>query len=196
MYIKNKKLSQIYKILIIIIGIISIIFSTGLLDNNFNTSIFIMFTTISNILCVIYYLINIITKKTYPFFYGLIIMSITLTFLVAEFVLKMSFSFASFSSLSFLGLHYLVPIMTIVDYLLFAKKGKFKKTYPLMWLVFPLAYFIICLITKTYTYPFIDVNNLGISKVITNSLIIAIFFIIIGYILYFLDHTLAKIKHK
>lgn len=194
MYIKNKKLSFIYKVLIIIIGIISIIFSTGLLDKRFNTHIFIMFTTLSNILCVIYYLLSIITKKTYPFLYGLIIMSITLTFLVAKFILKMSFSFASFSSLAFLGLHYLVPIMTIFDYLLFSKKGHFKKYYPILWLVFPFIYLIICLITKTYTYPFIDVTSLGFNKVITNSLFIALAFIILGYILYFLDHLLTKHK--
>ena len=187
-----KKVSTIYKYLMIIISFLSLLFTTGLLDGRFNIKIFLMFTTLSNLLCLVYYIISLACKKSFPYFYGLVIVCLTITFFVAQFVLKMSFSFDSYESLSFLGLHYLVPIMIVIDYILFYKKGLFKKSYPLLWICFPLIYFILCLIFKTYTYPFIDINLLGVSKVLVNVIIIGICYILIGYIICAIDYVMSK----
>lgn len=192
----NKKLSVVFKIIIIVIGIISLILTTGVLDGNFNAYIFMMFTTLSNLFCVLYFIISLIKKKYYPFVYGEVLICIMVTFLVAQFVLKMSFSFESYSGSAFLGLHYIVPIMTFLNYLLFEKKGLFKKYYPLLWLIIPFIYFIVCLITKTYTYPFIDINRLGIKGVALNVLFLTIGFTILGYLIYLLDRLLIHKNHK
>ncbi len=106
-----------------------------------------MFTTLSNLLCVMYFILDIIylmhnyNKKTlvewFPLLKGITTMAITLTLIVAHFVLKMSFSFVSFTNMSFLGLHYIVPIMTILDWILFDKKGFIKVYSPIVWTAVP-----------------------------------------------------------
>ena len=100
---KNYKISCIFKFSIFIIGLLSVIATSGILDNNLNMDIFTMFTTITNVLCTIYFLIEFIyqlkLKKIKNFSHILkntLMMSITLTLLVAHFILKMRFSFNSF----------------------------------------------------------------------------------------------------
>ncbi len=38
--------------------------------------------------------------------------------------------------------HYLIPALTLADWLLFEPKGKFKKYDPLLWLIPTLTYFL------------------------------------------------------
>lgn len=206
MRIKNFKISIIYKLILIIFGIFSLICTTGFLDNQINLKIFQMFTTISNILCVVYFIIDFIyllkNKRTFmPLLKGMITMSITVTFLVAHFMLKMSFSFNSFSGFSLLGLHYILPIMTIIDFILFDEKGLIKKNYPFIWIIIPYIYFLVAILyakvgnglgmgNSKYPYPFIDIDKLGLSKVIVTIIIMTIGFILIGYFYYFVDKLL------
>lgn len=212
---ENYKISCIFKFLIFIIGLISIIATSGILDNNLNLDIFTMFTTITNVLCTIYFLIEFIyqlkLKKIKNFSHILkntLMMSITLTLLVAHFVLKMRFSFNSFVELSFLGVHYIMPILIIIDWLIFDKKGTIKKYEPIIYLIMPLIYFVISLLAAEfgnglgcnppckYPYPFLDVYTLGIKQVMINCIFIAIGCIVIGYTYFLTDNILKKKKRK
>src|SRR5574344_2101344 len=112
----NKKFFLLNKYLIVIIGIISLICTTGLLDNKFNITIFRMFTTISNIMVVIYFIIDLFYLKKYkktfcPVIKQMVTLNITITFLIVVFILRMGFNFNSFFSAAFLGLHFLVLIL-------------------------------------------------------------------------------------
>ena len=209
--IENKKVSIIYKALICIIGIVSLILNIGVFTSNPNYKTLLMFTCLSNALCIVYFLIDIIyLSKNYkkdnttflPSVKGIAMMSITITFLVAQFVLKMKLSFTSSYEISFLGLHYLVPIMTILDWLLFDKKGQIRLYYPLVWCLAPYLYFISALISaqygsgfgidSRYPYPFMNVEELGINKVYITLIIMTFIFVFIGYIYYYADKTLKK----
>lgn len=209
MRINNKKASIIYKFILCIIGIISLIMTTGILDGNFNIKVFTMFTTLSNIFCILYFIVDLLyliknyKKKNvcdiWPVIKYMATISVILTFVVALVVLKMGVSFDSYLNASFLGVHYIIPIMTLIDWILFDKKGNIKKTDPFIWLIFPFIYFMAAELDadlgsgfgaigdSKYPYYFMDVEQLGIFKVLATSLIMGIGCIIMGYVFYLID---------
>ena len=212
-------ISIIYKVVLCIVGIFSLVASTGVLDGNMNLNIFSMFTTLSNLLCVIYFILDIVylihnynnknMVEWFPLLKGITTMAITLTLIVAHFVLRMSFSFDSFYNMSFLGLHYIVPFMTILDWILFDNKGLIKVYSPLIWMIAPTVYMIVAYVSaffgngigvngdSKYPYNFLDIDKLGISKVVLNTLYIGIMFFVIGYIYYFIDKLMSgKFKKR
>lgn len=174
------------KIILMIIIPISIIMGSGLLDNHFNLRVFTMFTVLSNILC----FVSLIIDKNH-FIKGMSLSAISITFIIAQFILKMGFDFKSFSSAAFLGLHYLVPILYFL-YFLLDKHECFKKSYPLLWLGYPIIYLLFCLIFKYYPYPFIDLNLLGLKAVMINVIKVACGMLVLNYFYYFLDYYLGK----
>lgn len=210
----NYKFSVLSKLIIFIISLLSIIATSGVLDNNFNPKIFTMFTTITNISCMLYFFVEAIyqlknktNKNISRIIKNILLLSITLTFLVAHFILKMRFGFNSFMNLSFLGVHYIVPILTILDFLIFDEKGKIKKYEPFIYLIMPFAYFILAIIcaklgnglgcdNSQYPYPFLDFDALGTKTVLINCLYTKIGCLIIGYSYYIVDNLLKQKKIK
>jgi len=218
MKINNKMISIIYKAVLCIVGIFSLIATTGVLDGNMNLNIFSMFTTLSNLLCVIYFILDIIylirnyNKKGlvewFPLLKGITTMAITITLIVAHFVLKMSFSFDSFTNMSFLGLHYIIPIMTILDWILFDKKGFIKVYSPIVWTIAPAIYMIVAYNSAVfgngigvngdskYPYDFMDIDKLGIPTVVFNIVLMTIIYFAIGYVYYFIDRLMIRKRKK
>lgn len=218
MRICDKRISIIYKTILCIIGVFSLIAVTGVVDGSINLNVFGMFTILSNLLCVIYFTSDIIylihnyknkyLVEWFPLLKGMTMMAITLTFVVAHFVLKLSFSFDTFKNASLLGLHYIVPIMTIFDWILFDKKGFIKKKNPIIWTILPIIYLTVAYIcaffgngigdnpNSKYPYSFMDIDSLGLNKVFINILIISVSYILIGYIYYLVDRILVRKRKK
>lgn len=218
MRIYNKKISIIYKVILCIVGIFSLVAVTGFIDGSTDLRILGMFTTLSNLLCVIYFSVDIFYLLIHykskaivewnPLLKGIVTMAITLTFLVAQFILKMTFSFDSFYNASFLGLHYIVPIMTVFDWILFDKKGYTKLYSPIIWSIFPILYMTICYICvyfginigvssdSRYPYPFMDIDKFGISTVILYDFLMAIIYVSTGYIYCLIDNLMIKKRKK
>ena len=75
-------------------------------------------------------------------------------------------------------LHYLIPIVMLVDWLLFPPKFKFSLQHTILWLAFPLVYLAYALIRGSivnwYPYPFLDPPQVGWASVIVTSIAIAI----------------------
>lgn len=75
-------------------------------------------------------------------------------------------------------LHYLIPIVMLVDWLLFPPKFKFSLRHTILWLAFPLVYLAYALIRGSivnwYPYPFLDPPQVGWVSVIVTSIAIAI----------------------
>lgn len=132
-------------------------------------------------------------------------MSITVTFLIYHFLLSGGYENRADIIRSTI-LHYIVPIMTIVDYILFDKKGIYKNIDPIIWLIIPLIYFLFIFIRAKlgselsngsyYPYFFIDINKYGIKTVLKNALFITIAFTILGYIELFIDRLILKLSKK
>jgi hypothetical protein len=75
-------------------------------------------------------------------------------------------------------LHYIMPVVMLVDWLLFPPKFRFSFKQVLFWLIFPLAYLIYSLVRGAsvgwYPYPFLDVSQTGLWQVIVVCACIAI----------------------
>lgn len=214
----KKNISIIYKILIVIIGIY------GLYDSCFKPSKigllehFSYYTNLSNLLCIIffiYYLIKYFTDKNiensryYAVSKGSVTLVITITTIVYNFALRpFMYDVDGVMNLHSIGnyiVHIVLPLMVIFDYLVFDIKGKYKKNYPILWLILPFIYWIfICIrayvgkpftyMESRYPYFFLDIDMFGLPQVLFNILIIILGVFILGLIYYKVDHlkTWAK----
>ncbi|WP_300367005.1 Pr6Pr family membrane protein [Brachyspira sp.] len=208
----KKKINIIYKMIIVFIGIFAVI--NGFFPKNFKFDLetIYYFTYQSNILVIVYFIldiINIIKKDEtfHPRFKGAVTMSITVTFLVYHFLLSPTAT--KYEGLEYMRniiVHYILPIMTIFDYIIFDVKGIYKIMDPLLWMLIPIVYFAFILIKARigepfsngsyYPYFFVDIDKYGLKIVLRNVLFITLFFAILGYIEYFIDRFLNNFLNK
>ncbi|MCC8154344.1 MAG: Pr6Pr family membrane protein [Tannerellaceae bacterium] len=142
-----------------------------------------------------------------PRFKGAVVFAITVTGLIFYFVLRPAmFSMgntAYVNSMANTLVHYVVPLMTVFDWLLFDPKGQFKKFDPFLWLLIPYAYFLFTIIRaqtggeilstgSRYPYAFINIDQLGMGKVLVNVAGLILIFLILGYIYCGIDYFFRK----
>jgi hypothetical protein len=74
--------------------------------------------------------------------------------------------------------HQLMPVVLLIDWLLFPPKFKFSFRHTVLWLVFPTLYLFYSLIRGSivnwYPYPFLDPPQVGWLYVIITSIVIAV----------------------
>ncbi|MFT3682570.1 MAG: Pr6Pr family membrane protein [Ferruginibacter sp.] len=84
-------------------------------------------------------------------------------------------------------LHVINPLFIFIYWLLFAKSSTTKWKDSFTWLLYPLLYCVYILVrgffSKFYPYPFVDVNELGYSKVLLNCLYITAGFLLVSLLL-------------
>ncbi|MES1214305.1 MAG: Pr6Pr family membrane protein [Bacteroidota bacterium] len=92
-------------------------------------------------------------------------------------------------------LHVAVPLLFTIYWLFIAPKGTLKWKHPFAWLLFPAAYLVYALVRGAaegfYAYPFINVTELGYTKVFTNCAGLLIVFIIIGFLFVAVDRMVS-----
>jgi hypothetical protein len=213
MYIKNRKFATIYRLILIILGVYGLYlnFTGGRIDA---VSLLSFYTIQSNIVVLIFFAWLVVRSwrrrddQTPSLWYytvkGGVTVCIALTFIVFHFVLRPTlFAMGGYvSSGANILVHYVVPLMTIGDWLLFDRKGGFRRLDPLKWLVIPLAYFIFALVrapfgslagmNSRYPYFFIDIDKYGVGQVALNVALFAVGFAALGYLLYLIDRGLHK----
>lgn len=83
-------------------------------------------------------------------------------------------------------LHYAVPFLALVHWILFPPLQRLSITGPLKWSVYPCGYFIYVLIRGeligTYPYFFIDVTTLGYARTIANAIGLLACFVLLGFV--------------
>ena len=81
-------------------------------------------------------------------------------------------------------LHYVMPILFLVDWLFLVPKKTLKLTDGFAWLAFPVIYLIWTFIHGAYSgfypYPFLNVGELGIARVLMNEAGLLVIFLILG----------------
>jgi hypothetical protein len=219
MYIKNRYFRGSFRLLLVgasLLGIILTVMFFGAADT-FETLSY--YTLQSNIIVLVFFALLLPyswrAKAKPPAFLsptvkGGVTACITLTLIIYHFILVPTM-FSTLeqtfdSSWSGALVHYIVPLMTIADWLLFDKKGLISRLDPLKWLIVPLAYFIFVLVraqfatfsvmNSHYPYFFIDFDKLGVGQVAVNVLLIAIGYTLMGYLIYGLDWLLSKIRPR
>lgn len=108
--------------------------------------------------------------------------------------------------------HIVMPILVLVDYLLFDEKGTVKWTHPVYWLFYPVFYFAFAISshflfeTDYYPYPFLNntqfldkgdfmAANNGWNGVFLTLALLGLIFIAMGFLLVFLNNLLSG-KYK
>lgn len=94
-------------------------------------------------------------------------------------------------------MHYVVPGLIALFWLLLMPKGGLSRIDPLNWMLLPLAYFPYAIVRAhfdgKYPYPFMNVATLGWPQVIFNAVVIALGFLITGLLMVWLDRKLARV---
>jgi hypothetical protein len=97
-------------------------------------------------------------------------------------------------------LHTVVPLLAVLDWLLFDVRGRFRWRYALYWLAFPLGYLAFALVrglvVDKYPYPFINVNELGYAGVSVSSLFFAVAFWVLGLLFVTIDRLGRRLSRR
>lgn len=94
--------------------------------------------------------------------------------------------------------HAAVPILYVLDWLLFVPKRDLSARSVPWWLIFPLSYagYSLChgAITGFYPYPFLDVTKLGYAQVLRNMALLTAIFGLLGLGLVGLGRILPPVE--
>lgn len=211
----------LFEILIVLIGCCGLVMHSGLLTDHPRKDFFRYYTNLSNLLVVMFFLARIvvrITGNTNGFFGRIVFselwffsvtMSIVLTFGIFHFVLMPSFrnappesnEFKLAHSFSNYCVHYIVPLLTLLTWLIFAKKSELRYPWGVIWTVIPWCYVIYATIRglrgdiientdSAYPYDFMDLGKHGWAKFIRNCLLVTVVFVAAGYLLLLIRKTI------
>lgn len=93
-------------------------------------------------------------------------------------------------------LHTVVPLLAVVDWALFDRRGRLRPRYAAWWLAFPLAYLAFALVrgavVGSYPYPFVDAGQLGYPGVAVSASGFAVVFWLLGLVFVGVDRLLAR----
>jgi hypothetical protein len=92
--------------------------------------------------------------------------------------------FTGLHRLSDEGLHTVVPLLYVLYWSLFVPKQGLQVKDSLLWLVYPLAYFVMAMLrggsSGFYPYPFLNVTHLGYARVMGNAAMLLVGFFVIA----------------
>lgn len=225
MYIKNKSFVLTYRLSYLGMCGYGILRHFSVNNSIRNINMLSYFTIQSNILCFIMMFLSVIHvikciikeeeikySRTHLFFRGMSFLAITITFFTYSIVLtQMGFSMDGANpgglTINDVYVHYMIPILTWIDYLLFQPKPAFRNRDPFKWLWGPFIYFVFILVrgvyfskgevlvgVKRYPYFFMDAEKYGYRYVFSYALVFLAGCIVIGYIIYILDFVLGVIN--
>ena len=216
--IKNRTAQLIFQSFFCAFGLIGIVGSLGIFDDilNWRWDFYLHFTNLSNYLCigiVFAELIQTAKKRedsyvsAAPFLKFIGVLAILLTFLVFNFLLagqpdrdpQANWRVAS------ICFHVILPIMYVLDWLLFYEHEKIRWFYPLASVIFPVLYVVFVYIRAAllnfnpeapYIYPyfFLNLETQGVAGVAKWVLILFSGFIAMGYIFYGIDKIIKSKK--
>lgn len=205
-------ISILIKVIIFSLCLICLVDKTKILKRQFDGSIFLFFTNLSALLCLFFYGIDIWYYITFNGegtlilnLKGAIVLYTFVTMIVYNFVLVpkhrntgINHSFYNFQDTT---IHCIIPVLTLLDWLLLSLKKEIIALAPIVWLSVPLLYFAIAIIKgklklgnkfeyadSFYPYFFIDIDQIGFKKVMTNFMVFLLIFGILGYIIFFIDY--------
>ena len=188
----------------------------GLFQGVLNRSYLVYYTNLSNLLCMLFMfpaLAGALSKKeTGDFAPGLkfvFVIMISVTFLLYNLLLADYPSvLAYFSSLKNGLNHCILPILFVLDWVLFYERGKSRWTWPLLSILPPFFYVVYILVRAkilqvtcrlapvVYPYYFLDLNSLGWPGFLRWMAILLAAFLALGYGLCALDRWLGNRQKK
>ena len=189
----NKKQCISYKIFFALLGFAAVVteISTLVERGTFNPVNFFSFFTIeSNLLAVVALLVSAISvaanysSKKLDFFRGATTLYMVTTGIIFS-VLLAGIENATLTAVPWdnIVLHYIMPIVLAVDWILDRPKAVIQFRTACLWLLFPLVYFAYSIIrgsiTGWYPYPFLNADMNGYGKLSVTSLALVVFLLVL-----------------
>ncbi len=224
--IKNRTAQLVFKTAYCLIGLIGIIASFGVFDDDFFAEVYIYFTNWSNYLCFIIMLIELThiikeDKDSFAPYIGLLkftgLLSILITFWGYNFpfveVEAITKDIAASYKVNSIVFHLVLPIMYFLDWILFYNRKNLKWMHLVYSTVFPVTYIIFILIRIKflrsqnlhmdnliiYPYFFFDIDKQGWAGVFNWCVTIIMIFIAVGFVFVIVDRLVKasdSIKEK
>ena len=149
------------------------------------------FTVITNLLVAVAMTWVAIGRRASPFMLGGLTLALLLVGIVYALLLSGLHQLSGAAQVADVLLHKVSPVLMALWWLLFAPRAKLRWKAPLLWSLYPVAYFIYALargsIDGKFPYPFMDVAKLGWLQTALNAGGIALAFIIAGIALVWID---------
>lgn len=224
----KQRMSLYWKIALCIAEFIGLGMGSGLFAGKYRRRFPYMFTNLSNIAVFVYFLLAILwmlrlrTKddtlaagganangKTFaPVLKHMVTMAVMVTMIISHLLLRDGLVVNGVVQVHLVILHYITPMMTILDWLFFEERGSIQKWEPFVWLLGPLTYFLWSIISiacfgsdfganvaagkSPYPYDFINPDKMGVDGVVKFILIAIAAFLILGYLMYAVDRIGAQ----
>lgn len=122
-----------------------------------------------------------------PVWSGMVCTSLILVALVYTLMLRHLWEPEGLRKLADILLHDIIPPLFFVYWLVFASRVKLAWHTVLIWLVYPVSYLVAIILlgtaTGSYPYPFLQVGELGLARVLLNSLELLLFYTALGALL-------------
>lgn len=218
MCIRNTSLSIAWKTILIVIGAWGLLDGSGILAGSYNHDFPHMFTNISNLFAWVYFTCAIAwlvshRSDPHPMTFApqakyTATISLLVTMLIGHFMLADALFQDGKLVAHLVVLHYVVPIMTLLDWALFDQKGEMPIWGPLAWLSLVLAYLAFVMIAvgvfgmymgggttatiTNYPYTFLDPAISGVGGVVTFCGAMLAAFIVLGFVLLGIDRFLGS----
>jgi hypothetical protein len=112
---------------------------------------------------------------------------IIIVMIIVYFVLRHLTTFQGWNLVADLLLHYVMPVLFVIDWLVLVPKQTLKLTDTIFWLAFPVIYLVWTFIHGAYSgfypYPFLNDAELGNARVLLNEAGLLVIFLVLGFIL-------------
>ena len=149
------------------------------------------FTVITNLIVAVAMTLEAIGKRLPPFALGGATISILLVGVVYMTLLHGLVELSGGALLADTLLHKISPVAMTLWWLFFAPRARLKSSAPLWWATYPLLYFAYAIARgkagDRYPYPFMDLGKLGWPQTLINAAGIAMAFLLVGFLLVWID---------
>jgi len=156
------------------------------------------FTIITNLLVAVTMTAVAMDRRVSPFVLAGLALAIGLVGIVYLTLLRGLVPLEGAALLADTLLHYAVPIAMVLYWLLIAPKFGLRWHHPLLWSLYPLAYFGYALLRGSvdgrYPYPFMDVTQLGPGRTALNALGLASAFVVAGLAMVAFSRSIGRNK--
>lgn len=219
MRIKSKTASIVWKVVLLVVGAYGLLDGAGILAGAYDANFPHMFTNVSNLFAWGYFLLATIwlvrnrndegAVTFAPMAKYTATISLLVTMLIAHFMLFDAMFKDGQLVWHLVALHYVVPIMALLDWVLFDEKGNMPAWGPFAWMSLVLAYLVIILVgagplglflgggttadVSRYPYTFLDPGLSGVGGVAAFCGAMLVAFVALGYVLFGIDRLLAKL---
>ncbi len=215
--------SHIYEIILALLPAIALMWRGGVFGGGYNgKDMFAYYTNLSNLLVCVYFALRCIFRAVgIDFARGLLFsatsqfavtLGITATFVIYHFILRPAVEknkeefeeFSHFYTPTNILVHYVVPLLTLVYWFVFADKEGLGVGSVFAWVCLPLLYSVYAFVRapfkgniyKTespYPYEFMDPYAIGWKMVLKCMGLLTVIFIAVGFVFLFIAKLIVKL---